>query len=86
MWRSSFAALAGVERHGLVPEHAQHFHALAVVPDCGGDRPARFRDSLHFAQCLATVRDEIDDQERQRAVERRNVESASAGRRQPRIG
>ena len=78
---SSFASAAGIERDGRVPEAAQQRHLAGVVPDGGGQRPARPGDAPHLAHARVRVGHEVHDELRERLVERGVVERQRLGRR-----
>src|SRR5262245_19707982 len=39
----------GIERDGALPEHSQHFHVAAVIPDRRSDYSARLGHAHHLA-------------------------------------
>ena len=59
-----------VDRDRRVPEHAQHRHALAVVPGARSHRSARPRDPPHLGDTRRGVAHEVDDELAERGVER----------------
>ena len=59
-----------VDRDRRVPEHAQHRHALAVVPRAGSNRPAWPRDPPHLGDTRLGVAHEVDDELAEGGVER----------------
>jgi hypothetical protein len=64
------AVVARFERDGLVPEHAQHPHPVAVVPRRGRHGAAGPRHANHLAHRSCAVGNEVEHEQRKRVVER----------------
>ena len=65
-----FIAHPGVELAGGVPERAERALASAVIPDTGGDDAVAPGHPRHLGQTGDRIRHEVDDELRQRCVER----------------
>ena len=73
---------AGIELPSDLPEQAQRRRAAGEVPDAGGHGAARPGDAAHLRQAGHRIGHEVDDQLRERRVERIGRERQLLGGRQ----
>ena len=70
---------AGIDQGRRVEDHAMGEKPAAGIPRRRGDDPAASRDPAHLPHGPGRLRDELQDQHRQRVVERGVVERQGAG-------